>query len=67
MYCPLFGLLWNHFSFAVTAIAHSPPINSTPSFPKDVVVIVIQNPFVAVAMIDHSAHPMQKIIEIIVK
>ena len=47
--------------FTIAAIAHSYSVNRTPSFPKDVVVIIIQNPFVTVAMIDHSAHSVKDI------
>ena len=42
--------------FTVAAVAHAIPLHSTPGLAEDVVVVVVQDPLMAVAVVDHGAH-----------
>ena len=41
---------------AITAVAHSIAINSTPSLSKDVIVIIVEDPLIASTVVDYSTH-----------
>ena len=42
--------------FTVAAVAHAIPLHSTPGLAEDVVVVVVQDPLMAVAVVDHGTH-----------